>query len=171
MNHLGMYMVKRKIFVCFMFILMFFWFAHVCFAVDKAAADEALIDAENELASAYVSVAEAEDGGAEVSELMVKLESAASLLSDAGNSYRLGDYDKAYSCAVNCSDSVEGIVSAASSLKLKAEDAYNERLFATATMSSAVLSVLFVLSLFGWKFWKNRYYKRVLEMKPEVREG
>lgn len=164
-------MIKHKSFVCFMFILLFSWFVHVCFAVDKVAVNGALIDAENDLASAYVSVAEAEDGGAEVSELMVKLEFAASLLSDAGNSYRLGDYDTAYSYAVNCSDSVEGIVSEASSLKLKAEDAYNERLFVAATMSSAGLGMLFVLSLFGWRFWKNRYYKRVLEMKPEVREG
>jgi hypothetical protein len=49
-------MVKRKSFICFMFILMFFWFAHVCFAVDKAGVDGALIDAENDLASAYVAV-------------------------------------------------------------------------------------------------------------------
>jgi len=167
-SHLGVRVVKHKSFVCFMFILLFSWFVHVCFAVDKAAVDGALIDAENDLASAYVSVAEAEDGGADVSELMVKLEFAASLLSDAGNSYRLGDYDKAYSYAVNCSNTVNGIISEASSLIEEAEQVYKERLFATVAMSSAGLGVLFVLSLFAWRFLKKKYFKRVLEMKPEV---
>ena len=161
-------MLKRKSFVCFMFILMFLWFAHVCFAVDKAAADEALIDAENDLVSAYVAVAEAEDTGANVSELLAKLKIAGNLLGDASISYRLSDYDDAYSCAVNCSNTVNGVISEASSLIEEAEQVYKERLFATVAMSSAGLGVLFVLSLFAWRFLKKKYFKRVLEMKPEV---
>jgi len=147
---------------------MFSWFMTTCFAADKAVADEALIDAENDLASAYVAVAEAEGAGANVCELLAKLTIAGNLLADANNSYRLSDYDNAYSCAANCSNIVNGIISEASSLKLEAEQVYKERLFATAAMSSAGLSVLFVLSLFAWRFLKKKYFKRVLKMKPEV---
>jgi hypothetical protein len=161
-------MVKRKSFVCFMFILMFFWFAHVCFAVDKAAVDGALIDAESDLVSAYVVVGEAEKAGANVSELLVKLRFAGTLLAQAYNTNRTGDYDKAYSFAINCSESVDGTADEALGLKLEAEKAYSGRLFMTGAVSTVALSVLFVLSLFGWRFWKNRYYKRVLEMKPKV---
>ena len=161
-----MYVVKYKSFFCFvMFILLFSWFAHLCFA-DKA--EKALIDAEHDLASAYVAVAEAEKAGANVSRLLVKVEFTGNLLADAYNAYRTYDYDKAYLCAINCSDSGDGIVYAASSLKLEAEEAYSTRLFITAAISSAVLSVLFVLSLFGWKYFKNKYLKRVFGMKPEV---
>jgi len=163
-------MVKHKSFVCFMFILMFSLFAHVCFA-DKVEAEKALVDAENDLASAYVSVAEAEKAGADVSGLLVKLEFAGALLVEAYNINGTGDYDKAYWFAVNCSESVNEIVGEALSLKLEAENAYSGRLFMTAALSSVALCVLFVLGLFGWRFLKRRYLRRVLRMKPEVREG
>jgi len=35
---------------------------------------------------------------------------------------------------------------------------------------SVGLSVLLILSLFGWRFLKEQYLKRVLGMKPEVRK-
>jgi len=161
-------MVKRESFVCFMFILMFSLFAHVCFAVDKAAVDGALIDAENDLVSAYVAVGEAEKAGANVSELLVELRFAGTLLAGACNTNRTGDYDKAYSFAINCSESVNGIADEALGLKLEAEKAYSGRLFMTGAVSSVALSVLFVLSLFGWRFLKKKYVERVLGMKPKV---
>ena len=162
-------MVKRKSFACFVvFILMFFWFVHVCFAVDKAAVDGALVDAENDLVSAYVAVGEAEKAGANVSELLVKLRFAGALLGQACNANRTGDYDKAYSFAVNCSESVDGMVDEALGLKLEAENAYSGRLFMTTAVSSVALCVFFVLGLFGWRFLKKKYVERVLGMKPKV---
>lgn len=167
----GMRMVKCKILICFVvFVLFFSWFVQVCFA-DADEAEEALIDAEEGLASAYVVVAEAEDAGANVSELVVKLEFAGALLAEAYNSNRTGDYDEAYSLAVDCSECVNGVVDEALGLKLEAENVYRGRLFVTAAVSSAALCVFFVLSLFGWRFLKGRYFKRVLGMKPEVGEG
>ena len=170
-NHFGMCMVKRKSFVCFMFILMFSWFVHACFAADKVAVDGALIDAENDLSSAYVAVGEAEKAGANVSELLVELRFAGTLLAEAYNTYntnRTDNYDKPYLLAINCSEGVNGIVDEASSLKLEAENAYSGKLFMTAAVSSAALCVFFVLGLFGWRFLKRRYLKRILRMKPEV---
>ena len=163
-------MVKHKIFVCFMFILMFSLFAHACFA-DKVEAEKALVDAENDLASAYVAVGEAEKAGANVSKMLVKLKFAGTLLVDAYNASRLDDYNRTCLFAINCSESVNGIVDEALSLKLEAENAYSGRLFMTAALSSVALCVLFVLGLFGWRFLKRRYLRRVLRMKPEVREG
>jgi hypothetical protein len=56
-------------------------------------------------------------------------------------------------------------------MKLEAEKTRSERLFFTASLSSIGLSALFVASLFGWRLLKRKYVKRVLGMKPEVREG
>jgi len=162
-------MVKHKSVVCFVvFILTFSGFIDTCFAADKAAADEALTDAENDLASAFVAVEDAEQVGANTSEMLAKLKFAGNLLADAYNAHRLGDYDNACSYAMNCSDSVNRIASEAAGLKLEAEKAYSERLFETAAVSSAGLSVLLILSLFGWRFLKRRHFKRILGMKPEV---
>jgi len=126
------------------------------------------MEAENDLTSAYIAVEEAEQVGANVSELLAKLKFAGNLLADAYNAHRVGDYDNACSYAMNCSNSVNGIASEAAGLKLEAEKAYGERLFTTAAASSAALSLLFVLSLFSWRFLKKGYFKRILRMKPEV---
>jgi hypothetical protein len=169
MNHLGMCMVKFKSFVCFVvFILVFSWFVHVCFAVDKAEAEKVLVEAENDLVSAYVVVGEADKAGANVSELLVRLRFAGTLLAQACNTNRTGDYDKAYSFAIDCSESVDGIADEALGLKLEAENACSGRLFMTGAVSTVALSVLFVLSLFGWRFLKKKYVERVLGMKPKV---
>ena len=93
---------------------------------------------------------------------------AGELLAKAYNAYRLGEYDAAYSYAINCSSSISGIVSKATDLKQKAETAYDNGLFYTAAVSSLALSLLFLFSLFGWRFLKNRYFRRVLKMKPEL---
>jgi hypothetical protein len=161
--------MRKLCFVCFIaFILLFGGLIQICFAIDRIDAADSLAKAENDLASAYVATAEAERAGSNISELLVKLESAGALLASAYNFYTVGDYGEAYLYATNCSDRVDGIVSEAAGLKLEAEDAYRENLFVMATLSSAGLSMLFVLSLFAWRFLKNRYVKRVLEMKPEV---
>ena len=165
-------MVKHKLLIwCVVFILVFSCLVQVCFAVDKSRVDEALIGAENDLTSAYLAATEAEQAGTNVSELLARLELAGTWLAYAHNAYRSGDYDEAYRYAMNCSDEVSGVASEAATLKLKAEEAYNEKLFQAAAISSVGLSVLFVLSLFGWRFLKNRYFKRVLKMKPEVKKA
>ena len=143
----------------------------ICFAAEKVEADEALVRAEEDLASAYVAVEDAGIAGANVSVLLVRLDITGGLLSDAYNAYRLGDFDRAYTYAVNCSDRIAEIVSEALGLKSQAERAYNDMLLLTAGASSAGLSVLFVLSLFVWRFLKKKYVERFLKMKPQVRDA
>jgi hypothetical protein len=165
-------MVNRKVLIyCVTFTLALALFTHTCLAIDKKSAEEALVNAESDLASAYGAVAEAERAGANVSELFDKLRLAGDLLAEANNTCRLGDYDGAYLYATNCSDTVEGIASQALDMKLEAEKTCSERLFFMAALSSIGLSALFVVSLFCWRFFKRKYVKHVLGMKPEVREG
>jgi len=165
-------MVNPKVSTCFFLsFLMISFFIQGCSAIDQSVADESLVNAENVLASAYVAVAEAENAGVNISEFLVRLEVAGKLLADANNTYRIGDYDKAYLYAINCSDTVSRIVFEALILKSEAEELYSRNLFLAGAFSSFSLSVLLVLGLFGWRFFKNRYLKRVLGMKPEVRKS
>jgi len=164
----GWRMIKKFIACFFMVSVLVFSLVHTCFAIGQVDAEEMLNKAENDLASAYASVKEADFVGANVLELLNKLEFAGDLLAEANNAYRIGDYEKAFSLALNCSDTVDNVVQEALTLKSETEEAQGQKLLFTAGVSSACLSVLFVLSLFGWRFLKKAYLKRVLEMKPEV---
>ncbi len=164
-------MVKKTLVFLFMLVVLFSCSVNSCFAVSQVEAEQMLAKAENDLALAYTSVAQAECVGVNVSELLVKLEMAGVFLAEARNFYRVGDYEKAYLLAINCSETVSGVALDASSLRFEAEKAYSERLFVTAAVSSVGLSVLFVLSLFGWRFLKNWFLKRALKMRPEVRDN
>jgi cytochrome bd-type quinol oxidase subunit 1 len=62
-----------------------------------------------------------------------------------------------------------GIASQATNLIVQAAQASSNALFFTVALSSVVLSVFFVLSLLGWRYLKNRYEKRVLGLRPELR--
>lgn len=161
--------ILKKTIVCFFVLFVLFsWFVHTYFAAGQIEAEQMLAKAENDLVSAYASVAEADRVGADVSELLVKLGLAEVLLAEADNAYRVGDHEKAYSLAMNCSDAVNNVVYDALALKSEAEEAYSQRLLFSAVVSGLGLSVLFVLSLFGWRLLKKRYLKQVLKMRPEV---
>ena len=160
-------MVKRKSFVCFLFILMFFWFVHVCFAVDKAAVDGALIDAENILSSVYVAVLEVEKGGGNVSDLLINLTYGGEFLAEAQMCYRNGDFGAAVYYADLSVQSVEGLLEEAEQLKALAMDEHKERSFQTVATSSVAVVVMVLGSVVGWLLFKRRYFEKVLKMKPE----
>jgi hypothetical protein len=145
-------------------------FLRVCLAVDQADAEKALDDAENALASAYLAVVEAENAGANVSDLNLKLQIAGKCLANASNAFRLGNFGEAYNYALNCTKIVEGLIYEAKALKEETLKSREERLFVSAACSSVGLSFLFVFSLFGWRPLKAFYVRRVLKMKPEVVE-
>lgn len=168
----GISMVKCKSFICFVvFILIFSWFAHACFAVEKADAEEALIDAENILSSAYVAVLEVEKSGANVSGLLMKLDSGGNFLAEAQTCYRNGDFDGAVYYADLSVRNVTGLVEEAGQLKALAISGYNERFFQTMAASGVAVVVIVLGSVVGWLIFKQRYFEKVLKMKPEVVKG
>lgn len=168
----GISMVKCRSFVCFVvFILVFSWFAHACFAVEKVDAEEALIDAENILSSAYVAVLEVEKSGGNVSGLLVKLDSGGRFLVEAQMCYRNGDFVGAVYYADLSVRNVTGLIEEAGQLKVLAVSGYNERFFQTMAASVTAVSVIVLGSVVGWRIFKQRFFEKVLKMKPEVVEG
>ena len=169
----GISMVKCRGFICFVvFILVFSWFARACFAVEKADAEEALIDAENILSSAYVAVLEVEKSGGNVSGLLMKLDSGGNFLAEAQTCYRNGDFDGAvYYADLSRARNVTGLIEEAGQLKVLAVSGYNERLFQTMAASGVAVVVIVLGSVVGWLIFKRRYFEKVLKMKPEVVKG
>jgi len=139
-----------------------------CFAVDAVEANFAIDQAERDLGSAYVVVAEAEDAGADVSALLSKLGGASDFLSAAHVAFRAEDYVAASELAVECSRAVEGVAEDAAYLTADAEKARSDGLIFAVAGSSVGLVLLDVFGFLGWRFLKKRYYKRVLDMKPIV---
>ena len=159
----------RSVAVCLaVSMLLAVLFVPVCFAVDAVEASGAIGQAERDLGSAYVVVAEAEGAGADVSVLLDKLGGAGDFLSEAYVAFRAGDYGNASLLAMQCTHVVEGVAGDAARLKADAERAHGDRLLLTATASGVGLVLLLVFGFSGWKFLKRWYSRRVLDTKPEM---
>lgn len=149
-------------------ILMVLVAMRTCFAADEIEARGLLSQAEQDLTGAYTVVAAAKVAGANVSALIGRLDEAGGLLARGNGLLDVGDYGNASLLAVQCSFTVLGVVDAAETLKVEAEARSRDSFFMSVAVSSVGLSVLFVLSLLGWRVLKKRLFGQVLDMKPEV---
>ncbi|MFQ6063888.1 MAG: hypothetical protein ACE5L6_00255 [Candidatus Bathyarchaeia archaeon] len=154
-----------------LFVLLWSGFVFGVGAVDEEGAVSAVEGAEGNVVEAYGVVLEAEKAGANVSSLLDRLDVAAEYLAVAWMCLRLGDSDGAVGNASLCVEALDGIAGDAAVLREKAIKERGERNW--ITISGSVVGVVLVLcgSWFGWASFKKRYYRRVLEMKPEVAEG
>jgi hypothetical protein len=69
---------------------------------------------------------------------------------------------------MECSNAVEGVAGDAARLKTDAE---SDRLLLSSVGSSVGLVLLLVFGFLGWKLLKRRYFKRTLDMKPQMEEA
>ena len=130
-----------------------------------------IAEADSKVKQAFAAVSDATEAGANVSSLALRLNEAGGLLAKANVVFRSGDYDNATLLAEQSISLVDGVVQEAGNFKTMAESERLSRLGWAALLASVSLSLLFVVSLFGWRFVKNRYFKGVLEMKPEEVAG
>jgi hypothetical protein len=159
--------VNGVVWIVLLFLFMV-QFVPLCFAGSSDEAGEALERAEQDLGSAFAAVAEAEGAGADVSVLLDTLDIAGGFLSEAHVAFSAGNYESAFSLAVACSSAVDGVAEDAARLKVAAEIAQSASFFSTLTVSGIGVGVAIVCACFVWWFLKRRYFRRVLDMKPEV---
>jgi hypothetical protein len=140
----------------------------VCFAIDELTAMSAINQAEIKLNTSFIAVMEAEDAGGDITHLLADLHLAGDYLTDAYLAFRNKDYDDSYLFALDCVDTSEEIDIDANQIKLIAENTEREFLLLTVAVSGIGVILLIIFSIFIWRFLKIRYYKKVLEMKPET---
>lgn len=128
----------------------------------------AIESAELAVDSAYDAVLEAEGAGANVSGLLDELNEGAEALSKAYMSNRVGSFDDAIYFADLCYSLVGGIEAEANELRDAAIADRSQRLLLTSFGSVLAVVCVFCGGFFGWRFFKSRYHRRVLKMKPEV---
>jgi hypothetical protein len=153
---------------CVAVSIILMWFVPLCFGVSIDEVAEAIGRAEYDVGSAFVAVAEAERAGADVSVLLDTLDSAGGFLSEANVAFSAGNYESAFSFAVACSSTVAGVAEDAARLKVAAEIAESASFFSTLIVSGIGVGVVLACACFVWWFLKRRYFRRVLDMKPEV---
>jgi hypothetical protein len=139
-----------------------------CALGEKDDALSKIEDAEKLICQAFEGVLEAEGAGANVSSLLVQLDSAGSFIDDARMRYRSGDFAGALQSANASIQSVEGFAEKVEQLKVSAANEYKERAFQIVATSGMGILVVILVTMACWLLIKRRYYRNVLNMKPEV---
>jgi hypothetical protein len=137
----------------------------------KDQAASALANADEAVSSAYQAVSKAEESGANVSSLLVRLNVAGEYLANADIQYRLGKFENATRFANLCYSVGEEVKNEAVDSKNQAYSLGVTDLVVKMTVSMLGVVVIVFLSFFVWGAFKRRYQKRVLGMKPEVVSG
>ena len=133
---------------------------------NKAKARAAINRADSAIASAYRAVLEAEENGANVSNLLKKLNLGAEALTKANMLYRIEDFDEAVVLANSGYDYGVNVTSEAHRLRESAVYERKQRLYLASATSTLGVGFAVFGGLFGWRLFKRRYYKQVLKMTP-----
>jgi len=140
-------------------------------SVSGVGSDEALIAidrADSAIVLAYRAVLEAEGAGANVSGLLEELNFGAEALATANMLYRVGNFGEAVNFADLCYDSVVGVAAKADEAVRLAEFEGKGQFYVTSAASTLGVCCVVLGGVFGWRVFKRRYFRRVLETKPEV---
>jgi CHASE3 domain sensor protein len=117
---------------------------------------------------AFNSVVDAEKAGANVTDLLTRLNVAEGILAQAENSYRVGD-------SANASVQAESVLPIAQQVNASAHEAKQNAIVSgqnaywSAIAFAIIGSLVFVLVLFVfWRWFKRRYINNLSQLKPEV---
>lgn len=137
-------------------------------AESRYEANASIQQAEESIYSAFEAVLEAEDAGANVSRLIVRLNEAASLLAEAEALFRNGKFGEVTELTDRSFDIAAEVKGEASILRVSALQS-REFAFRVSLIGSSVgvLGFLFFMFLL-WRWFKGFYIRRILRLRPEV---
>ena len=135
---------------------------------NQEVAASTISDAEQSMAQAYEAVLDAERFGADISGLLVRLNDAAALLSEARMAFDVADFEDATRFAESTSEVGYDVVDEAELLEIEANNAQVHRSWWFMVTSALGVSVVLVASLLGYEYFKRHYYRRLSKMKSRV---
>lgn len=156
-------MKDRLILVCLCLLLVFSPVA-IGWASNQADAASAIGQAEQRVNSCYQAAADAERNGANVTKLLLILDQSGTLLSNAQLAFQIGNFDSAYSLAIQSNTSLDGFESEANTLGDSAEKAGFTDFMVNIVGSAVGTIVVIVAGVLLWLYLKKRSLmpKRVL---------
>jgi hypothetical protein len=128
-------------------------------------------DAEQTIGFGFKAVLDAEQAGANVSSLLVKLNEGAELLSRARMAFEDGNLDEAARLSGLSSEVGSQVESEAKALEVEAGNAAVNRFWLYLGSSALAMVVVVLVTFLGYRFLKRRYFEHLLEMKPKVEEA
>jgi len=138
------------------------------FSSDDAAA--AVAEADSALRVTFVSVVDAERSGANVSELMGRLNDASSALTSAQAALRAGNYSEAVEYAGACKVLSDAVAGDAGVLKSKAAEGWWPTV-AYGVLGGYLVGVVFLtVLLLAWHLFRKFYVRKLLDSRPKVNE-
>jgi hypothetical protein len=161
----------KKQFIAFIIILLVVTplsSLYISTALAQSSADTSIQTANASINQAFTNILAAEKGGANVNQLLSRLNDAGGLLAEAENAYQTGDLSNVNSKADSASLIAVQVNSDAVAL-LNGIEANNRNKFITPFLFSIISIVVFLIVLaLVWRRFKRGYYKKVLDSKPEV---
>jgi hypothetical protein len=139
-----------------------------CAPSSQEVAVSSVSEAEQSIAQAYVAVLDAERVGGNVSGLLVRLNDAAGLLSNASTALDAGNFDEASRLAVLSRQVGGGVWDDAERLRVETVDAGVDRFWLLCGVSVVSVVVVVFVSFVGYQYFKRWYFRRLLKMKPKV---
>jgi len=158
------------VFLLFLVLIVQFSFSRVDAVNDNIVALE-IAEAEENLCSAYVAVLEAEEAGANVSRLLVRLNLGGEYLAEAYICYRIGLFENASHYASLCHDVVGDMSREAFGLKSEAHGLWVLDFIVKFVWSAGGVIVVLIVGLVVWSIFRRHYIRRILGLKPEVISG
>lgn len=128
-------------------------------------AEKAIRDANEDLIDAFTAVVTAEKSGADVTILTTDLNEALRLLNESRACYEKGNYSLAITYADDSAKISQSIILSAKELRERAVQETTSRSILTIAGAILVIGVLYILGYLGWKWWKQRSYKKLMEMR------
>jgi hypothetical protein len=121
----------------------------------QGSGDNAINSAKDTIKNCYNAVSQAEAAGANVDDLMTKLNDAASSLSAAELAYANGDYNTADNAASQCQSKLSDFIPQANALTASAQAATTQNLLFTVFLSIFSVAV-FGAGLMAWVVLSRR---------------
>jgi hypothetical protein len=144
-------------------------FSHGVFVVRGAdEASSSVGEADVAVRQAFNATLDAERAGANVSGLILRLNKAGDALREAENALRDGNSSEAAGEAGQCIGIAESVRSDADVLKASALDEAQTVFWTSLTFSVVSIAAFAVILVLVWRWFKRRYTRKVLGMKPEV---
>jgi hypothetical protein len=162
-----------KVSVSFLLVLVLVGlFSHGVFVVRGAdEASSSVGEADVAVRRAFNATLEAEGAGANVSGLIVRLNEAGGILTEAEIALGNGNSSEAASKAVQCIGIAQSVKSDADVLKASALEKARTVFWASLAFSVVGIVAFVVVLMLVWRWFKRGYARRMLGMKPEVTTG
>jgi len=125
-------------------------------------------DAEMELGEAFEAILDAEVAGANVSELVGRLNGAGALFAEVNMALRIDEIDDVDLKIDRCIEIARAVMDEALALKEAALIERKRFLWMNIALLFIGIAVFLTLLAFTWRGFKRYYIKKLLSMRPEV---